>query len=497
MIWYFDSAEKNSRNGNKRTWYHRILLLTSLIILCIISTLIFGCTDNTDTSDPNADGSVQPTETEWELPSFDFGNYEMKFCVPTFGIDVYNSREVGSDGFTGEIINDSVYTRNLRIEEQYKVKITAVLDPDVVTTARNSIQAGDNEYDVYTPYINPSISLVQEGMFADLNTVPNLDLTNPWWDQRAVRDLAIKNKVFYATGDISILDNECTMALFFNKDIVKDYAMDDPYQLVRDGQWTMDKLYSMSSGFTRDVNGDSKMTSDDAWGVNIVFNTPHSLFFGAGERISKTDDNGEVSLVMMNDRAADVADKIFKIIFDPTSFTNNVPGYGGYEVTRALFGDDRLLFAAVAFADLDFYRDADIDFGILPYPKYDENQKEYNNLISTILVAGFCVPITNDNPGRTGAVLEAMAYHSLDTLTVAYYDQTLYTRMIRDEQSREMLDIIFDTRVYDIGYIYNWGGVGGLWESLYANRSEEFVSTYMSMEKAAITAMQETMEAFK
>jgi hypothetical protein len=481
----------------KNTSSRRMLLIFLLIAIFAFSAIIAGCIDNENGS-VGSGADESPPETKWEMPKFNFEGYEINFCVPVFGIEEYNSREIGSDGFNGEIINDSVFTRNLRVEEAYNITIAAVLDGDVVKTAHNTIMADDDAYDIYTPYINPSISLVQEGLFIDLNPVENLDLTNPWWDQRAVRDLAIKNKVFYCTGDISILDKECTMALFFNKDVINDYNInEDMYKLVKDGKWTLDKLFSMSSAFTFDLNGDLKMTSDDAWGINIVFNTPHSMFFGTGERISKTDANGEVSLVMMNERAVDVADMIFRIIFDETSFTRVVPGYGGYEVTRALFGDKRLLFAAVALADLNFYRDAYVDFGIIPYPKYNEEQKEYNNLISTILVAGYAIPITNRNPGRTGAILEAMAYHAQDTLKVAFYDNTLYTRRIRDEQSRDMLDIIFATRVYDIGYIFNWGGLGTLWENLYNKRSKEFVSGYTSMEPAALTAMKETMEVFK
>lgn len=474
-----------------------MLIIFLLIAVLVVSAIISGCTDNESESDRSS-AEESPQETEWLMPEFNFEGYEVKFCVPVFGIEEYNSREIASDGFNGEIINDSVFTRNLRIEEAYNITITAVLDSDVVKTARSTIMADDDAYDVYTPYINPSISLVQEGLFVDLNSVENLDLTNPWWDQRAVRDLAIKNKVFYCTGDISILDKECTMALFFNKDVINDYNInEDIYKLVKDGKWTLDKLFSMSSAFTFDLNGDLKMTSDDAWGINIVFNTPHSMFFGTGERITKTDANGEVSLVMMNERAVEVADKIFRIIFDETSFTKAVPGYGGYEVTRVLFGEKRLLFAAVALADLTFYRDVYVDFGIIPYPKFNEEQKEYNNLISTIHVAGYAIPITNRNPGRTGAILEAMAYHAQDTLKIAFYDNTLYTRRIRDEQSRDMLDIIFATRVYDIGYIFNWGGLGTLWKNLNTNRSTEFVSGYTSKEAAALAAMKETMEVFK
>ena len=41
----------------------------------------------------------------------------------------------------------------------------------------------------------------------------------------------------------------------------------------------------------------------------------------------------------------------------------------------------------------------------------------------------------------------------------AYYDVQLKTKIARDDESSEMLDIIFAGRKYDLGSIYDWGGL--------------------------------------
>ena len=142
-------------------------------------------------------------------------------------------------------------------------------------------------------------------------------------------------------------------------------------------------------------------------------------------------------------------------------------------------------------------RGMETDFGIIPYPKYDENQSEYYNLISTILVPGVSVPVTNAEPEKAGLILEAMAYYSVDTLTAAYYDNALHTRYVRDEESGDMLDIIFSTRVYDLGFISNVGGLGQLIGNMFRAKKTNFASEYESMSSAAETALEKLTESFR
>ena len=126
----------------------------------------------------------------------------------------------------------------------------------------------------------------------ELRSVPYLALEKPWWDGRVTKDMAIADKVFFSTGDISILDNECTMVMFFNKELVTDYTLDDPYTLVREKKWTIDKVGEMAAAVTHDVDGDGKMTDADAWGMTAAFNAPISLYFASGERIVDKDADG-------------------------------------------------------------------------------------------------------------------------------------------------------------------------------------------------------------
>lgn len=81
-----------------------------------------------------------------------------------------------------------------------------------------------------------------------------------------------------------------------------------------------------------------------------------------------------------------------------------------------------------------------------------------------------------------------MCYESRDTVRHAYFDVTITNKTIRDEESAEMLDLIFSTRIYDLGFIFNWGSMGYLLESVYPDAGT-FISKYEKAEAKAITAI--------
>jgi hypothetical protein len=473
-----------------------ILLLFTLLLT--LATACAGEKTGADmtASDASATLSEETNKLEPDLPDVDLEGETMNFLTEeNAGYDWYTSKEIYADGQNGELFNDAVYKRNLLIEERFNVKITQSRLQNATDVARKSLTAGDTEYDVTMPYMNTAISLPQEGLFLDLNKVPYLALDNPWWDQRANENLKMNSKLFFTTGDISILDNECTMVMFFNKKLIGDYSLENPYELVKSNKWTLDKMFEMSSGITNDINGDGKLTKDDLWGLSCAGNAPHSFFFASGERITSNNSEGVPELVMNTTRATEVINKIMTICFDDRVLSDHTGG-SGFDQVCIMFNDSRVLFVTFALVDINGLRDAKFEFGILPYPLYDESQDEYNCLISTGIVPALSVPYNCGKLDTVGIVLESMAYYSVDTLTAAYYDNALKTRYVRDEESGDMLDIIFATRVYDLGFIFDWGGAGNLIYNMYMKKNSDFTSSFAAIEEKANAAMQKTSEAF-
>ncbi|MBQ4354428.1 MAG: hypothetical protein IJC71_06000 [Clostridia bacterium] len=471
------------------------LLSGTLANLLLLQALASCAADETENPVNNA-GSVQTeanetssdTETESDVPVFPemtFNGEDICFLTEYRNGDIYASIEIYAEGIDGTLINDAVYERNQLIEGQFDILITQERLNNADKVAATSILAQDNAYDVVMPYLNASTRNALEGYYLDLNTVDNLHLENKWWDQNANETLRIKNKLYFSTGDISILDNECMLVLFFNKPMIRDFQLDSPYDLVKEGKWTIDVLQDMSETINHDLNGDGEMTlEDDRFGLYVFPNTPMALFFASGEKITALDAEGNQQLVMYNERSADVINRIMEL-----TLSDNVIS-GDYVLSEEALMQGRLLFGAWALTEIASLRDSEQDFGILPFPKYDEAQERYHCIISTILTPMVSIPVTNAEPDKAGLILEAMAYYSVDTLTHAYYDKALNGRYIRDTESSEMFDIMFASAVYDFGYIFNVGGLGNLLETMFNKKSTAFTSSYKRMSKKALNEIE-------
>ncbi|MBQ8642101.1 MAG: extracellular solute-binding protein [Clostridia bacterium] len=481
--------------------YKRItaLLLAALMLASVVScagsgeeTAPAADTDSAETSETQAE-----TELTAELPDKTYNGEEVMFLTSKCSwSDKYTCFEIYASEMNGQLINDAVYTRNGQVEELLDIHIAETLMVDVHTVARETLIAGDTQFDVVMPYINKGISLATEGLLMDLNTIPYLALEKPWWDQRANENLVISDKLFFTTGDISILDNECTMVMFFNKDMIEQYGLENPYTLVDEHTWTIDKVGELSSVVTNDTNGDGKMDEEDTWGLSVAHNAPISLYFGAGERIVVDDGKGGLQFSIGSARSYDVIDTVMNLCYDPQMMSKHTVPKTEFNLVASMFNAGQVMFVTFALSDITDLREAEFEFGILPYPLYDESQAEYNNLISTVLVGSTSVPFNNTDTELTGAALEALAYYSTTSLTPAYYDNALKTRYVRDEESGEMMDIIFATRVYDLGFIYDWGGAGSWVSTVYEAKSSEYVSSWESIQQKAQTALDEALENF-
>ena len=483
------------------------LILASLMLLSAAACSDSGTNEETDAAvsgetaadTPAADAETEPEETGpvAELPDKTYDGEEVMFLTSLHtGYDWYSSYEIYAAEMNGELINDAVFDRNNTIEELLDIKIAETKLENCHTTAKSSITAGDKQFDVVMPYMNSTITLAVEGSLLDLKQIPYLDLEKPWWDSRANENLLINDRLFITTGDISILDNECTMVMFFNKDMVSQFQLESPYDLVKEHEWTIDKVYEMAHAVTNDKDGDGVMTNNDMWGISIADNAPISFYFGAGERVVQADDAGELQLVMGSSRSYDVFDKIANLCYSTEVLSRHTTGDAGFDSVCASFNAGNIMFVTFALVDINGLRDAEFEFGILPYPLYDDTQEEYNNLISTGLVSSTSIPNTCENMEVVGVTLEAMAYYSTTTLTPAYYDNALKTRYVRDEESGDMLDIIFATRVYDLGYIFNWGNAGSMVTNMYTAKQTEYASNWEKIQKSATKAMGKAMEQF-
>lgn len=476
-----------------------------LALITALPTLLACAADPVETTavaDPTATVETQPeveTELMPDIPALDFGAEEFMFLTSdandTNGQD-WMTYDVWVENTTGDVINDAVYERNLYLEETYNIKM-AQSQGVTETLAKQDVTAGTGDYDAVMTNTTAAANLAQAGYTISMYDLPYIDLSKPWWDQGCTEDLTLMGNIYFATGDITVIDNDATWVLMFNKQLYEDNGFDNIYDKVKENDWYYDDMLEMMSAAAVDQNGDGKMVhTDDIFGFATSDDSGQGLFYASGEKLVYKDSEGTPFLCEDAERMVGVVEKAGKIMSDKM-LTINTSVIGTSDGLRIHFEEGRALFFGEVMQCIIRMRESETAFGLIPWPKYDEGQEKYHHFVHG--TAGKVVTITAaaQNQEMSGAIVEAMAAKSMYTLTPAYYDVAITRKYMRDEESIEMLDIILQDRRYDLGYIYNWGNLYANIRSIIIGGKDTFASTWEKGEKSFNTAMEKTLAKYE
>ncbi len=476
-----------------------LLATTAIVFIC------FGCADNktgklnndtinslSETNEADSTAELKP-----DLPDVMFNGEKFVFLVRGPAYNEWMSQDIYVEQQKSEPIADAVYERNLYLEEKYNIKIREYGSRDVGADARKTIATASDDYDAVMADTGATASLASQKYLFDLHTIPYMDLTKEWWDQRSVSQLSIGGKLYFCTGDLSIMANDATWILMFNKPMIGDLKFESPYDLVRNNKWTIEKMLEMAKGASNDENGDGVMKyTTDKYGFVTHGSSCEGFFFGSGCNIITKDDNDMPAITMMSERALSVLEAAHELMGNRDIVVNgSVQSLNAVTQMQPVFQSGRALFYGEVMQCIIRLRAMEIDFGVIPFPKLDENQASYNHFIHTT-AAMLSIPVTNNDLDKTGIILEAMTAKSKYTLRKAYYDVCLQGKFMRDNESAEMLDIILRTRNFDIGYIYGWGDLFENFRTCLTSGKGDFASKFARSERAAEKMMDKTIKSW-
>ncbi len=474
-----------------------ILLFVSLF-LCLI--LFSGCGAPTqtvvDTSQATTvDGPVLPDPSTVDID----GNFNILIAANW----KWNDYEADED--SSEVVDIAIYERREKIKEKYGVELTT---DDIVASQStmgsgkgfqkiyNEVMAGYTNYDAAMIGTYDVATLAYNGLLTDLNKIPYVNLENDYWDQKANKDLTMKGKMYYTTGEISLSDNRSVYTLFFSKNMVDEYGLANPYDLVKSGNWTLEKFAEMSKAVGNDKNNDSVFDKNDVFGFLTPRDTHLAILSATGEKICSINDDGQLTLTLYNERTENLYSRYLDILNHSSTYNyQDISGSASSDERIGMFNNSQALFYSHTMFYTDELRQMENNFGILPYPKYDENQSDYFNLVSPWHSQFVCVPVLNEGLDRIGIVLEELAYLGDELLTPAYYDKTLQGKYARDAESSEMLDIIFDSLLFDVGAYYNIAGLKDELGTIYTS-GKTLTTIYESKRLIAESKIEEINEIF-
>lgn len=442
--------------------------------------------------------------------------------VPDYSEIVYNTIDADSTTSLPLVINEDIKLRNSILEERLGITVNEEYLHDnrryggaMLSRIRLDNMSGAEDYEVVVPCMYDGATLSLEGEVHDLLKLAEqgLQIEAPWWNQEFNENMTMGGQLYVTIGDLGLINKEATAALYFNLDFWNRLNLTDkyggtPYDLVREGKWTVDLVFETVRLVGRDLNDDGIVNVEDEYGWGGQLADMSSLYFGGGQRIATAGmtDDGYPMLTMYNSAAATLMEKMQNFVKDSEHYVcgDDYFGYKGYQwpmvLIQAGFSEGRVLYYNASVGTVTQLGGMEEHFGIVPVPKATEIQDGYHSLIGAWSANCFAIPIGNTGTRlqMTIDALNVLGAASANTVAKDYSEIVLQWQKTRDDDSVDMLfNYILPNRSVDIGIVYSWGGLNGLLPKMASNPVGTFASNYEALETAAQFALDETIEVYR
>lgn len=488
----------------------KIKKITALFLASLLAagTLSCGSDKPLDSDNTTVPTSAEETTNEYDYPDENFDGYEFTFynADQQFGCNI----RLDIEEQTGEPLDDAIYKRNRRIEDRFNCKITeyqadgstswATSQSNMCREIAQMVMAGDNDYDAaYLPvFFQPSV--VTEGYLTDLKTIPELKLGEAWWDNVFNDEIEINGSLYTAASPLNFMTLDLAWVILFNQDMMDERSLEYPYQLVRDGKWTLDALNSYLTGVAM-LNGDEtfdwKSDGNAVYGIANHRSSTDAFLFSAENRLMSRDGDN-FKFTAGTERMYSTIDKLTKILDSESGnvYTNNGADFKTKEGYLYAFSVDRALFLSCELKSSLELRSMESTYGLLPLPKYDEEQENYITYVNPIACL-LTIPVTNNETHRTGVLIDAMTYESYKDVLPIYYNVSVEHKGLRNDESIEMLDIVRNNRSTQFSNLY--GITSSLTNSLQSevlDAAGTAASTIAAAESTVKTNLENVLKAF-
>ena len=480
-------------------------ILAVLLALVMLVPVLAACGKEDDPNKGNQQEKVEETIGKVP-PEVDFGGEEFTILCRESNSWGSWEDEIHADEQETDVVNQAVYERNLAVSEALGVEIKVVAIPghwtdadSFTNTFKNSILSGDGAFDIIAAQMAYMVNLANIDLYMNMYDVPYVkdDLDSAYFYQDLVDELTVNGKLNFLIGDYTITYMDNVNVMYFNKQIAENENLEDIYQLVRDGEWTIDKCIELSKGVYHDLDGNGYKNENDLFGyITDYGNTADGLFSQFDIQQTKKDEDGNVVADMDVGKVVSVLETMIEFyktddVFTYASSSSQTPDELPF---NTIFTEDRALFYPDVLATAKTYRGMETDFGIIPVPKWEGQDQYY-----TQAQAGYSVviiPIDAPDLEKAGAVIDALFAKSEELVIPAYYDKALKGKFARDDESGEMIDIIRDGLCINFGFFYDVGG-GNMFRILLEGENTNFASFYAAQKKGYERNIRTILKAFE
>lgn len=422
--------------------------ITALFLAVIIAaSILSACAGDEKNGNLPADTAqatneeASETKLQSKLPKLNYDGTEIR--ISYFGYEdsvLYDA--VGE--FSGDVVTDAVYNRNIRVADLLDVKFDWIVGSDsweaYPEAVKKSVMSGSDDFDLVFMESSQCFRLSLDGYFKSFTGAPYIDYEAPWWYTEFMNEACITpDQRYFVTGAFSLTTMLFASAMYFNKTIYDDHFDDNLYQKVFDKTWTYDELIRISRAVYTDLNGNGESDDGDLMGFYTHGQrTVNYLSMSTGLTYIKRDERGVPVLDIYNDNTLKWVDTLYTMCFDNTV---SLP-----EPNVKAFLEQKALFYIMMLSNIKEIRESEFAWGILPYPTLYEGM-DYKSAAGTVNGNSAVIPTTADNSKfeMCCAILEALSFDAYENVVPAWYQIALKSKYSDTEMDSKMVDIIYDS----------------------------------------------------
>ncbi|MBE6584989.1 MAG: hypothetical protein E7645_00520 [Ruminococcaceae bacterium] len=445
-------------------------------------------------------------KVEHDLPAeLDYGKDEV--VIVSRYREGWTSGEIAVEKITNEPVNDSVYERNVNVEEELNVKIKSIEEdnPDpttLMTQISTNIKSGSGDYDIVACAAYVTVNEAISGTFANLRQTEYLDFDKPYWSQGYNEVMEYQGAQYTVTGSMVLSLYRFAFITTFNKRLFTETQVEFPYDMVKNKQWTLDYQTSLVPLFHYDNDGTPDDENDLYGLVTTNYISVDPYWSSCDVPIIRKDSNGFYEFVFDSEKLYNVTEKTMKLFYGTDGSTYVYEHYGlddEQNDIRKMFSLGNAAMATVRIMELESpdMRQMEDEFGVLPMPKYDEAQADYKTLLhDQFTVMAVPTTVTGNRLDEMSAVLECMASEGHKLVRPAYYESALRYKYMKDPESWEMMDIIIENIYIDAGIVYTnaLSSFHDQFRQIMVSKNNTVASSYKAKIKSAERALKKMVD---
>ena len=478
-----------------------IKILSLMLAILMISSTLVACGDQSDKQNKDKQNAASGEGGNGSaLPAVDWEGQEYRIIGRDYTENNFKNFEIDRDEMPGDVVGIAVWNRNVILKQKYGLDVVGTLVDEPGQEAKVFLDAGDDLYDLVVARNTNFQTLATVGQLVNLNNLKYVDLDHECWNDYVNEQMTFGGKLYYTNNKFLLQDKHRTWMLWYNRTLANELNVGYLEQEVFDGTWTIDRLIEIAKTCVAETDGVDGLTGNDRWG--LVYTDPYCLAqisYGCGFRLSNKDESGYPVLVGATDKMVGILDKIHEL-----STNTDICFVGGLRPTSddtssggKVFKEGRAVISGFCLSGLDNLYMYDFEYGALPNPKWDVDQEQYICVPNVSNGSMFGIPATVTDRDKADFALQAISEESVDTTYKEYINTRCLLQDAYDEDMAKCLRIIFDTVVYDIALIDDFGGLGKFMRSeLIQSSSNTFSRTYTKNERRAKTEIKKIAEAY-